>query len=156
MIDRASIGAELRRLRELRGLTLDQVAENMRVAKTTLSAIERGASGPAIERYVEFAWEVEATLIVLLLPREQGERWADLAALVQADPERLAEQVRLLRAWNSLSPRERGLLLYMVERSGAEPDIAEIVPLPAAQERTTSSTSHSSTTESPSSKRHSR
>lgn len=156
MIDRASIGAELRRLRELRGLTLDQVAENMRVAKTTLSAIERGASGPAIERYVEFAWEVEATLIVLLLPREQGERWADLAALVQAEPERLAEQVRLLRAWSTLSPRERSLLLYMCERSGSEPLAAEVVPLPATQDRTTPSSSASSEGDSRSSKRQSR
>lgn len=156
MIDRATIGAELRRLRELRGLTLDQVTENMHVAKTTLSAIERGASGPSIERYVEFAWEVEATLTVLLLPREQGERWAELAALVQADPERLAEQVRLLRAWGTLSPRERTLLLYMVERSGSEPSVAEVVPLPTAQDRTTSSSSASSDGDSRSSRRQSR
>ena len=156
MIDRASIGAELRRLRELRGLTLDQVAEHMRVAKTTLSAIERGASGPPIERYVEFAWEVEATLSVLILPREQGEHWADLAALVQAEPERLAEQVRVLRAWGTLSPRERALLLQIVERSAAEPLTAEVVPLAAAQERTTPSSSTSSEGDSRTSKRQSR
>lgn len=153
MIDRASIGAELRRLRELRGLTLDQVADKMRVAKTTLSAIERGASGPSIERYAEFAWEVEAALIVLLLPREQGAHWTELAALVQAEPERLAEQVRVLRAWSTLSPRERGLLLHTLERSAAEPPTAEVVPLPAAQDRTTSSSSTRSEGDSRSNRR---
>ena len=156
MRDRASIGAALRDLRERRGLTLDAVADALGVAKTTLSAIERGASGPSIERYAEMADQIGAVLTVMVLPGELGQHWRDLAAFAQAEPEHLAEQVRLLRAWSTLSPRERSLLLYMVERSGSEPLAAEVVPLPAAQDRTTPSSSTSSDGESRSSKRHSR
>src|SRR4051812_3243088 len=73
-IDARALGARLRQAREDRGLTQDQVAQHLGVARTTVVAIEKGERRVRAEELVELSFLLGRRLSSLLQGGEPIER----------------------------------------------------------------------------------
>jgi transcriptional regulator with XRE-family HTH domain len=95
------VGLAIARQRMLRGLTQEQVAEQLGIGGEAVSRIERGIVMPNIERLMQFA-EIF------------GCEAADLLTQASRRPEDQA--VRISQMLNELTSADRQLVLEMIER----------------------------------------
>lgn len=93
------IGAALRRHRERRGLSLDQVGRRVGLGKTGVQAIETGRSGASVGRLEEVAAAVGAEIVVTVRAAGDAEVASELAtAAALLSPERRALLLRVALA----------------------------------------------------------
>lgn len=95
------LGASIARNRVKRGLTQEQVAEQLGIGSDAISRIERGAVLPPIIRLYQMADVFDCRVDELF--REASDRSIDQAAA-------LAQQI------DKLTPKDRELVLGMLER----------------------------------------
>lgn len=96
---RTEVGATLRRLREARGLSLEQLARRVGLGKTGVQAIESGRSGAPLDRLQALASALGASLVVEVRAPEAAALERALQAAVEALPEeRRALLLRVARA----------------------------------------------------------
>jgi transcriptional regulator with XRE-family HTH domain len=67
---RETIGKIIRRRREEKGYSQDELAEMMEVQRSTISKIENGKFGVSIDYIVKFAWYLDFD--IELHPKEKG------------------------------------------------------------------------------------
>ena len=85
------LGAELRKMREDRGLRLDQVADELQVSPSTVSRLETGHTMPkvwevrALASFYQVEPEVETRLIEWANALKAGEWWRPIAKSLQDD-----------------------------------------------------------------------
>ncbi len=77
VVSNKEVGQRLKLLRQDRGLTQVQLAEQLEISQSNLSAIERGARGVTLNQVVRIARGLDASLDEILLdgkPSEAGQR----------------------------------------------------------------------------------
>ena len=95
----SDIGAALRRYRERRGMSLDQVGRRVGLGKTGVQAIETGRSGASLDRLEEVAAAVGAEVVVSVRGAGEAGAASELAAAAERlSPERRALLLRVALA----------------------------------------------------------
>lgn len=98
-----ALGSRLRELRADRGLTQEQLAEQVKLRTATISDAERGQLALSLANLAKIAHLLGATLPMLL----------DFDAAIGESEETQAEQ-RLLTVWRTLDPEKRELAIRLV------------------------------------------
>ncbi|QRY76909.1 helix-turn-helix transcriptional regulator [Pseudomonas sp. PDNC002] len=95
------VGQAIAKQRIRKGLTQEQVAEQLRIGNEAVSRIERGKVVPNIARLLEFAAVFECGVAELL---------------TEASPHPDDQMMRLHDLLSTLSPHDRQLVMDVVER----------------------------------------
>lgn len=74
------VGENLRRLRRLHDLSQEAVALEAEVARSYMSALERGKRNPTLQLLERLAWALDTTVIDLISPPEEEKRTAQRTA----------------------------------------------------------------------------
>jgi transcriptional regulator with XRE-family HTH domain len=126
------LGTELRRLRDDRGLRLDQVADELQVSPSTISRIETGHTMPkvwevrALASFYRVEPELEAQLIEWAAALKEGEWWRPIAKSLQIDVQYLVSlEAESAEIRNHCIPVVYGLLQ---SRSYAREVLARMLP----------------------------
>jgi transcriptional regulator with XRE-family HTH domain len=103
MDERKRLGRRLQRLRRLRGLTQEQLAERIDINPKYLSSVERGEENPTLDLFLRLAEGLQVELPTLFQYAQEGESRARLRQHVErliADlsEEELRRVVRVLEA----------------------------------------------------------
>ena len=103
MDERKRLGRRLQRLRRLRGLTQEQLAERIDINPKYLSSVERGEENPTLDLFLRLAEGLQVELPALFQYAQEGESRARLRQHVErlvADlsEEELRRVVRVLEA----------------------------------------------------------
>lgn len=61
---RAEIGESIRKIRESRGLTQEQLGEKMNISRSTISKIESGKFNLSIDYLSKFSWFLNFDLVI--------------------------------------------------------------------------------------------
>ena len=101
---RTEVGATLRRLREARGVSLEQLGRRVGLGKTGVQAIESGRSGAPLDRLQALADALGAVLSVEVCAPD------------------VAAEERVIRDAIHALPEERRALLLRVARAAADVD----------------------------------
>ena len=103
MDERKQLGRRLQRLRRVRGLTQEQLAERIDINPKYLSSVERGAENPTLDLFLRLAEGLQVELPALFQYAQEGESRERLRQHVErliADlsEEELRRVVRVLEA----------------------------------------------------------
>lgn len=104
---------QLRQLRKLAKLTQGELGERLKVPQSTISKRERGEVELRVQDIVDTADVCGLRAVITFMPVDLTEDVSEL--LEQADPRHRLVLIRLLQALPRLEPRERELLLAMIE-----------------------------------------
>ena len=103
MDERKRLGRRLQRLRRLRGLTQEQLAERIDINPKYLSSVERGEENPTLDLFLRLAEGLQVELPALFQYAQEGESRERLRQrverlIVDLSEEELRRVVRVLEA----------------------------------------------------------
>ena len=64
LTNRKKIGESLRELREVKGFNQEQLAEIMKISRTTISKIESGKFNCSVDYLAKFSWYLQFEIVI--------------------------------------------------------------------------------------------
>lgn len=106
-----AIGLKIREIRQMRGLTLQALAESTKLSPSMLSLVERGRASPSIGTLIVVANALAITMSDLL----QSEPEADESLVVRADEAKIVETAEHVVRRQLRSDRDHGITIAVNE-----------------------------------------